>query len=52
MMLEGLSKFNESNDLVGSRIRDLPACGIAPQPTTLPHAPMNFFYHMKNCRPP
>jgi hypothetical protein len=34
--LEGLSKLKESNDLIGSRIRDFPACSIVPQPTTLP----------------
>jgi hypothetical protein len=28
-----------SNDLIGNQTRDLPACNIVPQPTTLPHAP-------------
>jgi hypothetical protein len=36
MRLEGLGKFKKSNDLIGTRIRDLPACSIVPQPTTLP----------------
>jgi hypothetical protein len=29
----------KSNDLVGNRTRDLSACNIVPQPTTLPGAP-------------
>jgi hypothetical protein len=36
--LEGLGKLKKSNDLIGTRTRDLPACGIVPQPTTLPRA--------------
>jgi hypothetical protein len=32
--LEGLD-----HDLIGNRTRDLPACIIVPQPTTLPRAP-------------
>jgi hypothetical protein len=28
---EGLCKFKKSNDLIGNRSRDLPACSIAPQ---------------------
>jgi hypothetical protein len=28
----------KSNDLIGNRTRDLPACSIVPQPTTLPRA--------------
>jgi hypothetical protein len=34
--LEGLGKFKKSNDLIGTRTRDLPACSIVSQPTTLP----------------
>jgi hypothetical protein len=34
--LEGLGKLKTSNDLIGTRSRDLPACSIAPQPATLP----------------
>jgi hypothetical protein len=30
----------ESNDLIGNRTSDLPACSIMPQPTTLPRAPL------------
>jgi hypothetical protein len=37
--MEGLGKFKKSNDLFGNRNRDLPACGIVPQPTKLPRAP-------------
>jgi hypothetical protein len=37
--LEGLGQLKNSNDLIGTRTRDLPACSIVPQPTTLPHAP-------------
>jgi hypothetical protein len=31
--------IEKSNILIGNRIRDLPACSIVPQPTTLPRAP-------------
>jgi hypothetical protein len=37
--LEGLGQLNKSIDLIGTRIRCLPACNIVPQPTTLPRAP-------------
>jgi hypothetical protein len=37
--LEGLGKLKKSNDLIVIRTRDLPACRIVPQPTTLPRAP-------------
>jgi hypothetical protein len=34
--LEGLGKLEkENNDLIGTRTRDLPACSIVPEPTTL-----------------
>jgi hypothetical protein len=39
--MEGLSKLKKSNDLIGNRAHDLPACSIVPQPTTLPRAPSN-----------
>jgi hypothetical protein len=35
LQLEGLGKLKKSND-IGTRTRDLPACSIVPQPTTLP----------------
>jgi hypothetical protein len=37
--LDGLGKLKKSNDLIGNRNRDLPACSVVPQITTLPHAP-------------
>jgi hypothetical protein len=40
MRLERLGKLTKSNYLIGKRTRDLPACGIVPQPTTLPRAPI------------
>jgi hypothetical protein len=35
VLLEGLGKLKKSNDLIGNRTRDFPACSIVPQPTTL-----------------
>jgi hypothetical protein len=29
----GLGKLKKSNDLIGNRTRDLPACSVVPQPT-------------------
>jgi hypothetical protein len=37
--LEGLGKLKKSTSS-GTRIGDLPACSIVPQPTTLPRAPI------------
>jgi hypothetical protein len=37
--LEGLSKLKDSTSS-GTRTGDLPACGIVPQPTKLPRAPI------------
>jgi hypothetical protein len=39
LRLQGLGKLKKSNDLIGTRTRDLPAWSIVPQPTTLPSAP-------------
>jgi hypothetical protein len=36
---ERIRSIEKSNDLMGNRTRDLPACNIVPQPTTLPPAP-------------
>jgi hypothetical protein len=36
LRLELLGKLKKSNDLIGNRTRDLPACSIVPQPTKLP----------------
>jgi hypothetical protein len=38
MRQEGLGQLKEI-DLIETRARDLPACSIVPQPTTLPRAP-------------
>jgi hypothetical protein len=40
MRLGGLGKLRRIH-LIGTRTRDLPACSIVPQPTTLPCAPNN-----------
>jgi hypothetical protein len=37
--LEGLGKLKKSSDFIGTWTRDLPACSIVPQPTTLPRVP-------------
>jgi hypothetical protein len=37
--LEGLGKLRNFNDLFWNRTRDLPACSILPQPTTIPCSP-------------
>jgi hypothetical protein len=31
-----IRSIEKSNDLIGNRICDLPACSVVPQPTTLP----------------
>jgi hypothetical protein len=36
--LEGLGQLKKSNDLIANQTRDLPACGIVPQSSTLPRA--------------
>jgi hypothetical protein len=36
-----IRSIEKSNDLIAIRTRDLAACGIVPQPTTLPRAPTN-----------
>jgi hypothetical protein len=40
MRLEELSKSTKSNDLIGNWTRDLSACFVVPEPTTLPLAPL------------
>jgi hypothetical protein len=32
--------MKNSNDTIGNRTRDLPACSAMPQPTALPRAPL------------
>jgi hypothetical protein len=39
MRLEGLGQSKKFNDHIGNQSRDLPACSIISQPTTLPRAP-------------
>jgi hypothetical protein len=41
--------MRNSNDTIGNRTRDLPACGVVPQPTELPHAPGLSKYRTKMC---
>jgi hypothetical protein len=36
-----IRSIEKSNDLIGTRTRDLPACSIEHQPTTLPRAPLS-----------
>jgi hypothetical protein len=38
MRLEGLGHLKISNDRIGNRTHDLPACSIVPQPITLSRA--------------
>jgi hypothetical protein len=46
--LEGLEQLKKTNDLIGNRTHDLPACSIVPQPTTVPRAPpSNFIIKLK-----
>jgi hypothetical protein len=40
MRLEGLGILKKSHHLIGNRTRDLPACSIVPQQTTLLRAPI------------
>jgi hypothetical protein len=46
MRLEELGQLKKIH-LIGTRTRDLPACSIVPQPTTLPRAPHEIIYVMK-----
>jgi hypothetical protein len=46
--LEEWNQLKKSSDLIGNRTRDLPACSIAPQPTTLPLAPTFDRYKIKS----
>jgi hypothetical protein len=43
LRMDGFGKLKKSNDLIGIRTRNLPACSIAPQPTTLPRAPSSHY---------
>jgi hypothetical protein len=35
--LEGLGNLKQSNDLLGIRTREIPACSLVPQPTVPDH---------------
>jgi hypothetical protein len=39
VQLEGLGQLVKTNNIIEIRTRDLPACSLVPQPTTLPRAP-------------
>jgi hypothetical protein len=41
MRLDGMGKLKKSNNLIGNRTGDLPACSIAPQPTALRYSSSN-----------
>jgi hypothetical protein len=45
LRLEELGQLKKSNDLIGNRNRDFPACSTVLQPTTLPCAPFYFMYY-------
>jgi hypothetical protein len=45
--LKGLGQLKESNDFNGIRTRDLPACSVVPQPTTLPSARAKNYTNME-----
>jgi len=34
--------MKKSNDIVGNRTRDIPACSAVPQPTAPPRAPIRY----------
>jgi hypothetical protein len=36
-----IRSIEKSDDLIKIRTRDLPACSVVPQPTTLPRAPLH-----------
>ena len=40
--------MKNSNDNIGNRTRDLPACSAVPQPTALPRAPAHGSVHRNN----
>jgi hypothetical protein len=35
-----IRSIEKSNDLIGNRTRDIPACSRVPQPTSLPRTPL------------
>jgi hypothetical protein len=47
VLLEGLGQLKNAMILSGIETRDLTACSIMPQPTTLPRAPRTGLYRVK-----
>jgi hypothetical protein len=43
-----IRSIEKSNDLIGIRTHDLPACSVVPQLTTLPRAPEYEIMHLEN----
>jgi len=43
---EVLCQCNKTNDSIGNRTRDLPACSAVPQPTAPPRAPTLYEYYI------
>jgi hypothetical protein len=50
VQLEGLGQLKNPNDLIRNQTRDLPACSIVSQPTTLPQA-LFVKWHLKDMFP-
>jgi hypothetical protein len=46
--LEGIGNLKKFSDLTGNGTRNLSACSIVPQLTTLPCAPYNNIVHYNN----
>jgi hypothetical protein len=44
-----IRSIEKSNNLIGIRTLDFPACSILPQPTALPRAPVNSSSHVYCC---
>jgi hypothetical protein len=42
--------MKNSNDIIGKRTRDVPACGAVPKPTALPRAPSTTMYKFNNVK--
>jgi hypothetical protein len=45
--MEGLGQLKKSSDLIENRTRNVAACSIVPQPTTLSRAPFPVMRYMK-----
>jgi hypothetical protein len=48
VQLEGLGKLKQFSDLIGTQTHDLPVYSIAPQPSTLPYAPLYKLHIFRN----